>query len=146
MAHILNGDMVTMTLLQWVLNTFVVFFSKIIANIVANSVDENYAWIARFAVDILLQIVFGFLASFIAMWFSRYREFKADAGSAYYVWKEKMIAWLQALKDMQNSITKDDPTYSSMQISSKKTSGFMKLLSSHPDLDDRIKALEELKI
>ena len=146
MAHILNGDMVTMTLLQWVLNTFVVFFSKIIANIVANSVDENYAWIARFAVDILLQIVFGFLASFIAMWFSRYREFKADAGSAYYVWKEKMIAWLQALKDMQNSIAKDDPTYSSMQISSKKTSGFMKLLSSHPDLDDRIKALEDLKM
>ena len=146
MAHVLNGDMVTMTLLQWVLNTFVVFFSKIIANIVANSVDENYAWIARFAVDILLQIVFGFLASFIAMWFSRYREFKADAGSAYYVWKEKMIAWLQALKDMQNSITKDDPTYSSMQISSKKTSGFMKLLSSHPDLDDRIKALEDLKM
>ena len=146
MAHVLNGDMVTMTLLQWVLNTFVVFFSKIIANIVANSVDENYAWIARFAVDILLQIVFGVLASFIAMWFSRYREFKADAGSAYYVWKEKMIAWLQALKDMQNSITKDDPTYSSMQISSKKTSGFMKLLSSHPDLDDRIKALEDLKM
>ena len=146
MAHILNGDMVTMTLLQWVLNTFVVFFSKIIANIVANSVDENYAWIARFAVDILLQIVFGFLASVIAMWFSRYREFKADAGSAYYVWKEKMIAWLQALKDMQNSIAKDDPTYSSMQISSKKTSGFMKLLSSHPDLDDRIKALEDLKM
>ena len=146
MAHVLNGDMVTMTLLQWVLNTFVVFFSKIIANIVANSVDENYAWIARFAVDILLQIVFGFLASFIAMWFSRYREFKADAGSAYYVWKEKMIAWLQALKDMQNNIAKDDPTYSSMQISSKKTSGFMKLLSSHPDLDDRIKALEDLKM
>ena len=146
MAHVLNGDMVTMTLLQWVLNTFVVFFTKIIANIVANSVDENYAWIARFAVDILLQIVFGFLASFIAMWFSKYREFRADAGSAYYVWKEKMIAWLQALKDMQNNIAKDDPTYSSMQISSKKTSGFMKLLSSHPDLDDRIKALEDLKM
>ncbi|RAL57487.1 zinc metalloprotease HtpX [Candidatus Gracilibacteria bacterium GN02-872] len=146
MAHVLNGDMVTMTLLQGVLNTFVVFFSKIIANIVANSVDENYAGIARFAVDILLQIVFGFLASFIAMWFSRYREFKADAGSAYYVGKEKMIAGLQALKDMQNSIAKDDPTYSSMQISSKKTSGFMKLLSSHPDLDDRIKALEDLKM
>ena len=146
MAHVLNGDMVTMTILQWILDTFVMFFAKVIARIVSNFVDEQYATWVRIWLDIVLQIVFWILASFIAMWFSRYREFKADAGSAYYVWKEKMIAWLQALKDMQNSITKDDPTYSSMQISSKKTSGFMKLLSSHPDLDDRIKALEDLKM
>jgi heat shock protein HtpX len=85
MAHILNGDMVTMTLLQGIVNTFVIFAAKIVANIVSNFVDEQYAGIARFAVDFILQIVFCILASVITMNFSRYREFKADAGAAEYV-------------------------------------------------------------
>ena len=102
MAHVLNGDMVTMTILQWILDTFVMFFAKVIARIVSNFVDEQYATWVRIWLDIVLQIVFWILASFIAMWFSRYREYKADAGSAYYVGKEKMIAWLQALKLILN--------------------------------------------
>ena len=117
MAHVLNGDMVTMTILQWILDTFVMFFAKVIARIVSNFVDEQYATWVRIWLDIVLQIVFWILASFIAMWFSRYREYKADAGSAYYVGKEKMIAWLQALKDMQNKMHEADPKYASMQIS-----------------------------
>lgn len=147
MAHVLNGDMVTMTILQWILDTFVMFFAKVIARIVSNFVDEQYATWVRIRLDIFLQIVFWILASFIAMWFSRYREYKADAGSAYYVGKEKMIAWLQALKDMQNKMHEADPKYASMQISAPNSKWlFSRLLSSHPELDDRIKALEDLKI
>ena len=147
MAHVLNGDMVTMTILQWILDTFVMFFAKVIARIVSNFVDEQYATWVRIWLDIVLQIVFWILASFIAMWFSRYREYKADAGSAYYVGKEKMIAWLQALKDMQNKMHEADPKYASMQISAPNSKWlFSRLLSSHPELDDRIKALEDLKI
>lgn len=146
MAHILNWDMVTTALLQWVLNTFVLFFAKIISKLVSQFVDEEYAWLAQLLVDIFLQIVFGFLASFIAMWFSRTREFRADAGSASYVWKEKMIAWLKALQKMQDSMHESNKQYATMQISSRKATWLMKLLSSHPDLEDRIKALEELKI
>lgn len=147
MAHILNWDMVTMTLLQWVLNTFVLFISKIIANIVSSYVDEKLATMARIAVDLVLQVVLWFLATFIAMWFSRYREFKADAWSANYVWKEKMIAWLQALKNMQDMMHQEAwNKYATMQISTPKASWIMKLLSSHPDLEDRIQALHDLKI
>lgn len=147
MAHILNWDMVTMTLLQWVVNTFVIFAAKIIANVAENFVDEKIAGIVRFAVDILFQIILGFLASTITMKFSRYREFKADAGSANYVGKEKMIAWLQALKNMKQDMQPVQADwFSTMKISTGKASGVRALFSSHPPLDDRIKALEELVI
>ena len=147
MAHILNGDMITMTLLQWVLNTFVVFFARIVANIFDNATDGKFWNLGYFVVNILLQILFGVLASLVANKFSRYREYKADAGSAKFVWKDKMIAWLQALKDMQDRLhTSDWDKMATMQIATKKRSGFMTLFSTHPDLDDRIKALEDLRI
>ena len=146
MAHILNGDMVTMTLLQGVLNTFVIFFARVIANIF-NSYTDGKFWVwGYFAINILLQIIFWVLASLIAMKFSRHREFKADAGSARYVGKEKMIAWLQALKRMQTMVSSDDSNLAAMKISTKKRSWIMMLFSSHPDLDDRIKALEDMII
>jgi len=147
MAHILNWDMVTMTLLQWIVNTFVIFAAKVVAMIVSWFVREEMAWIVRFIVDIALQIIFWILASVITMKFSRYREFKADAWSARYLWKEKMIAWLKALKTMQDKVQDPiDDKYATMQISGKKKNWFMSLFSSHPDLDDRIKALEELVV
>lgn len=142
MAHILNGDMVTMTLLQGVVNTFVVFAAKIVANIVEQFVDESIAGTVRFIVDIALQFLFGFLASLVTMWFSRHREYKADAGSAKYVGTEKMVAGLEALKNMQKNIQWKDDRFSTMEISSKKASGFMELFSSHPPLEDRIRALQ----
>ncbi len=146
MAHILNGDMVTMTLLQWVLNTFVVFISHLLANLVQNFLDEKMSWIARLWIVIFFQFLLWILASLIAMKFSRYREFRADAGSAKYVWKEKMIAWLEALKRMQQIASEDKWAFATMQISTKKRGGIMKLFSSHPDLEDRIKALENLRV
>lgn len=151
MAHVLNGDMVTMTLLQWVLNTFVIFFARIIANIVDNFLagEEEQTWPSwvYYIVSFILEMIFGVFASLIAMKFSRYREFRADYWSAEYVGKRKMIAALKALQRMQNSYNEDDSKFASMKISSKnKKSGIMNLFSSHPDLQDRIDALQNASI
>lgn len=142
MAHILNWDMVTMTLLQWVLNTFVVFLSRILANIFDNVTDGKFWNLWYFLVNIILQIVLWILASLIAMAFSRHREFRADEGSATFVWKQKMIAWLRALQKMQSMASGDNVALATMKISTKKSSWIMMLFSSHPDLEDRIKNLE----
>ncbi len=152
MAHVLNGDMVTMALVQWVLNTFVVFFSRIIANIIDNFVQGEEestgpSWV-YYVSSIVLDIIFGIFASLVAMKFSRYREFRADYGSAQYVWKRKMIAALKALQTMQNRmLSNDDSKMATMKISTKsKKSGILSLFSSHPDLSDRITALENANI
>ena len=146
MAHILNWDMVTMTLLQWILNTFVIFLSRIVTNLIVNFLDENTWAITYFVINIVLQILFGILASLIAMKFSRYREFRADEWSAKFLWKEKMIAWLNALKNFQNLASKDEWNLATMKISTKKRWWIMSLLSSHPDLDDRIKNLKNFVV
>jgi len=146
MAHVLNGDMVTMTLLQWVLNTFVIFFARVVANLIAQFLEEELSWLAYYGIVILLEIIFWIFASIIVMAFSRHREFKADEGSAKFVWKEKMIAWLEALKKMQHLAWWDKSKLASMKISTKKKWWIMALFSSHPDLDDRIKRLQDLSI
>ncbi len=152
MAHILNGDMVTMALVQWVLNTFVVFFSRIIANIIDNFMQgeeesSGPSWV-YYVSSIVLDIIFGIFASLVAMKFSRYREFRADYGSAQFVWKRKMIAALKALQSMQNRmLSTDDSKMATMKISTKnKKSWILSLFSSHPDLSDRITALENANI
>jgi heat shock protein HtpX len=146
MAHVLNGDMVTMALLQWILNTFVIFISRSIANIISNFLDEELSWIAHLVVVIVLEILFWLLASIILMAFSRHREFRADHWAAVFVWKEKMIAWLQALKNMQKMSHEDKTSFAAMKISSHKRWGLMSLFASHPSLDDRIRALENANI
>ena len=146
MAHILNWDMVTMALLQWVLNTFVIFISRSIANIISNFLDEELSWIAHLAVVIVLEILFWLLASLVLMKFSRHREFRADYGAAEFVWKEKMIAWLQALKNMQKFTKEDKTSFAAMKISSHKRGWLMSLFASHPSLDDRITALQNANI
>ena len=146
MAHILNWDMVTMTLIQWVLNTFVIAIARIITNLISSSLDENLSGLAYFAINIALQILFWILASMILMKFSRYREFRADEGSARFVWKDKMIAWLEALKNTKSFLQKDERSLAAMKINNKGKKWFLSLFSSHPDLDDRINALKELNI
>lgn len=140
-SHIANGDMVTMTLMQGVVNTFVIFLSRFIANIVSsnNSDEEGEGsnMMVYFAVSIALELVFGFLASFITMWYSRHREFHADAGAARLVGKEKMIAALERLKMSQES--KLDGTMMAFGINGKQS--LTELLMSHPPLDKRIAAL-----
>lgn len=146
MAHILNGDMVTMTLLQWVMNTFVIFFARIIAQIIDSRTDwKLWPWWYT-ATYIVLQILLWILASTVIMAFSRWREFHADAGSARYVGKDKMIASLEALKKMQELAPKNNTKMATMQINTQSSSGLKKLFMSHPPLQARIDALHNLKI
>lgn len=141
-AHVANGDMVTMALLQGVLNTFVIFFAKIVAYIVDRVVlknEEEGHSIAFILTDIVAQILFGILASIIAMKFSRYREFHADNGGAYLAGKENMIAALRRLQSMTPGHLPDE--MAAFGISAKKSS-FGDLFKSHPDIEDRIAKLE----
>lgn len=142
-AHIANGDMVTMTLLQGVLNTFVIFLSRMIATAVATSRNDNGSEERSsgtyFLVSMVLEIVFGVLATIIAMWFSRYREFRADAGSANLVGKEKMIAALQRLQSIHEP-QELQGSLNAFMINGKRKELFM----SHPPLEKRIEALRNL--
>ena len=141
MAHVGNGDMVTLTLIQGVVNTFVVFFARIIAGIVAQTRNgnesENHNGI-YFVVNFVLQLLFGFLASIIVMWFSRQREYRADAGAAKLVGAPKMIAALQRLKGQGNDVPQN---MTAMGIASDNKDS---LLSTHPSLDNRIARLQML--
>ncbi len=143
-AHIANGDMVTMTLLQGVLNTFVIFLARIISTMAASSRDENgnssTNTLVFWVVDIVLQMVFGVLATMIAMWFSRQREFRADAGSAQLVGKEKMIAALQRLQRVHEPQEMEGSLAAFMINGSRGKELFM----SHPPLEKRIEALRNL--
>ena len=142
-SHIANGDMVTMSLLQGVLNTFVIFLSRLIANVVASSRNDNGEETQSsgiyFLVSMVLEILFGVLASIIAMWFSRYREFRADAGSAHLVGKQKMIAALQRLQPLHEP-QEMSGALSAFMINGKRSELFM----SHPPLEKRIEALRNL--
>ncbi|MBE2894241.1 protease HtpX [Spirabiliibacterium falconis] len=142
-SHIANGDMVTMTLLQGVLNTFVIFVSRMIAKVVASNRDGETSSGMYFMVAMVLEIVFGFLASIIAMWFSRYREFHADAGSAQLVGKQKMIAALRRLQSLHEP-EQLEGELAAFAINGKRTGSLAALFMSHPPLEKRIQALEKL--
>ncbi|MCK0471832.1 protease HtpX [Halalkalibacter sp. APA_J-10(15)] len=144
-AHVVNGDMVTMTLLQGVINTFVVFFSRIAAILVSRLVRSELQWIVRFAAIIIFQILFSILGSLVVNAYSRYREYHADQGGADLAGRDKMA---HALRSLQQHIERanvndhtDDSAVQTMKISGK--GNVMKLFSSHPDLNDRIARLEQ---
>jgi heat shock protein HtpX len=145
-SHISNGDMVTMTLLQGVVNTFVIFVSRILAQLAAGFLSSNRDDdessngnpLIYFAVSMVLELLFGLLASIITLWFSRYREYHADAGSARLVGREKMIAALQRLKTSHEP--QEESSMLAFCINGKSTS-FSELFMSHPTLDKRIEAL-----
>ena len=149
-SHVANGDMVTMTLLQGVLNTFVYFFSYIESMAVSaalsgrSSDDEDSGSsvgnpFVFYMVNSLFQIVFGILANLILMWFSRWREYRADAGSAKLEGKNCMIEALEALKRATSVQTKQEGQFSAFCING--ASGLSELFMSHPTLDKRIAAL-----
>ncbi|EGZ48191.1 protease HtpX [Neisseria wadsworthii] len=138
MAHVGNGDMVTLTLIQGVVNTFVIFLSRIISNIVATNDRGETSGGIYFIVSMVLQILFGFLASIIVMWFSRQREYRADAGAAKLVGTPKMIAALQRLKGNPSDLPQN---MTAMGIASEARDS---LLSTHPSLDNRIARLQNM--
>jgi heat shock protein HtpX len=147
-SHIANGDMVTMALVQGVINAFVMFFAHIAVMLIDNFVrgdddeGQGLGFFARFALISLFQVIFGFLGMFVVAFFSRYREYRADSGAATLAGRDKMIGALKRLQvQYENGVfDKDTKEMNSMKITSKN--GIMELLSTHPKLSDRIKALE----
>ncbi|MDO5352549.1 MAG: protease HtpX [Succinatimonas sp.] len=150
-SHIQNGDMVTMTLLQGVLNTFVYFFSYIVSQFVVQAMnnrdDEEGGSSGNFMmfylINSIMQIIFGIGATLILMWFSRYREYRADAGSAMLSGRSTMIHALQAL---QRGVQPQSSQRASMQALCINSADLASLFSSHPPLEKRIAALQNLNM
>lgn len=142
-SHVANGDMVTLTLVQGVMNTFVIFLARLIAGVIDNATRSNnnqgggLGGIAYYAVVFILEMVLGVLASIVVAWFSRKREFRADIGGANLAGTTAMIGALEKLKRSQDSQLEG----SMMAFGINNKSKFISLFASHPPLDDRIKAL-----
>jgi len=146
-SHVANGDMVTLALIQGVVNTFVVFFAKLfgilVDRVLLKNDGRNGPGIGAFVAEIAAQIVLGILASTIVMWFSRQREFRADAGGANLAGRQKMIAALERLKLNHEQAAALPKNMSAMAISSG--GGFSRLFMSHPPLEERIEALRNAR-
>lgn len=146
-SHVANGDMVTLTLIQGVVNTFVIYMSRLLASVVTNFMRSNddeessSGGLAYFAISMVFEVVFGILASMIVMWFSRQREFRADAGSAKLVGKEKMIAALERLSRGHESQLEG----SMMAFGINGKSSMSEFFMSHPPIEKRIQALREMR-
>ena len=142
-SHIKNGDMVTLTLIQGVVNAFSIFFSRIIANIIRQMVDERISHLVFFVATIVFDIVFAILGSMVVAWFSRAREFRADAGAADLSSRGNMIAALQRLQSNQALVDDRQPQLAAFKISGGKLSGLNRLRATHPPLEARIAALQQ---
>lgn len=148
-THVANGDMVTLTLLQGVLNTFVIALSRVVATIVGNAMardrdgSRGMSELAYFMTSMLAQILFGILASMIVFAFSRWREFRADAGGAKLAGRNKMIAALQRLQALQQQPADLPKQFQAFGISDQR--GVARLFMSHPPLEERIEALRQFQ-
>ena len=143
-SHIANGDMVTLTLIQGVVNTFVLFFSRVIGYTVDKVVFKTRQGTgpAFFITMIISELLLGVLASIVVMWFSRQREYRADFGGGQLAGKEKMIAALQRLKT-QYETSALPKSIAALGISGEQGIGLKELFSTHPSLDDRIARLQQ---
>jgi heat shock protein HtpX len=140
-SHVANGDMITLALIQGVVNTFVIVLSRVVGHFVDRAVfkTERGHGPAFYITSIIAQLVFGILASVIVMWFSRQREFRADAGSADLAGREKMIAALQRLQKTTTHPLPDQ--MAAFGISGNRGRGLRRLFMTHPPLEERIAAL-----
>jgi heat shock protein HtpX len=141
-SHIANGDMVTMTLIQGVVNAFVLFFSRVIASLLRRS-DDRSGYAFEMITTIVLQLVLGLLGSIVVAWFSRAREFRADAGSAALAGRHKMIAALERLQQRAEVVDNRAPSLATLKINGGR--GVLALLATHPPLEARIAALREAR-
>ncbi len=148
-THIANGDMVTMTLVQGIVNAFVMFLARILASIVSgmgrsrnNGSSGSYFSYMMFV--FLFEMIFMVLGSTVVCWFSRFREFRADRGGADLAGKDKMVAALESLQKMQQIQDPhvDKQSFAAFKISTKKKSGLMMLFATHPPLEERIARLK----
>jgi heat shock protein HtpX len=147
-THISNGDMVTMVLIQGVVNAFAMFLSRILSYVISLAIqrgDDDSPFLIRMILTIVFDIVFSILGTLVVAFFSRVREYKADYGSAKIAGKDRMIAALQALqRNMDAPVDNHAPSMASLKISGKQ--GFLHLFSTHPALEDRISALQKARI
>jgi len=142
MAHVKNGDMVTMTLIQGIINAFIIFGARVAAYAVMKTIAKDNEAVGGFAywgISILFEIFFGIIASTIVMAFSRWREFGADYGGAQLSSKKKMIAALKFLQS-HHQVSNENKSFATMKMNGN--SAFMKLFSSHPPLEKRIQTLQ----
>ncbi len=145
-SHVANGDMVTLTLIQGVMNTFVFFLARIIGGIVDKVIlkNERGNGIGYFVTVIAAQIVLGFLAGMVVAWFSRQREYRADAGGAHLAGTNSMIGALEALKRVHTPTALPEQM-KAFGINDAAPTGLQRLLMSHPPLDERIAALNSAR-
>lgn len=139
-AHIANGDMVTMALIQGVVNAFVMFIARVVAAALRGQRDERDSYGSNYMVVYILQFVFGILGSMVTAWFSRQREFRADYGGAQLAGKERMVGALKRLAANHELVDTSQPALAAFKING--ADGFMALFSTHPPLAQRIAALE----
>jgi heat shock protein HtpX len=143
-THVANGDMVTLALIQGVVNTFVIFLARVIGYLVDRVVlknDRDSLGIGYWVTSIAAELVLGILASIIVMWFSRRREFRADAGGAQLAGRDRMVSALQRLKALYEPSTLPQAV-EAFGISGKQSGGLARLFMSHPPLEERIAALQ----
>lgn len=154
-AHIANGDMVTLTLIQGIVNAFVMFLARVLAFAISQAMRNdreersNTSPFMQHMMVIVFEIFFSILGSMVVAWFSRYREFRADAGGARVAGRDKMISALRALQRVYESPAVADvpdapDAIRAFQISSRKGGGILRFFSTHPPLEDRINALETM--
>lgn len=142
-AHIANGDMVTMTLLQGVVNAFVMFFARLAAFALSQSVEENKRHLIHMFATIVFEILLSFLGMMVVAYFSRQREFRADAGGAKLAGKQNMISSLQALQSLYFPASREQgAALETLKISGPKPRGLLALLATHPPLEERIARLQ----
>ena len=141
-SHISNGDMVTLTLVQGVVNSFALFLSRIVSYAITSSMKEEQAFFIRYLITIALDILFSSLGFLVVAAFSRWREFRADAGGARLAGKTNMISALTSLSRSIDMVSKERTSLSSLKISGKR--GTM-LFSTHPPIEDRIKRLQAMQ-
>jgi heat shock protein HtpX len=149
-THVANGDMVTMTLIQGVINSFVLFLSRVLAFVISQALrsrDDRGSGALQFLLVMVFQVVLSILGLIVVSWFSRWREFRADAGGARLAGRPNMISALRALQQLHEpevaaAEARHHPAFQSLKISGPR-SGFLLLFASHPPLEERIARLEQ---
>lgn len=150
-AHIVNGDMVTMTMLQGLVNAFTIFLSRVLAHVVAGFIsrDRDASPLLRFVLIQVFDVVLTLFGAMVVAWFSRHREFRADEGGAKFSTKDKMVSALEFLRqnyEQNQALNQEGPKAAlNMKISGARLKGLTYLFSSHPSLSSRIQRLEQAR-
>lgn len=145
-THIANGDMVTMTLIQGVINTMVLIFARLLANLIAGQSEERSRPVVQMLIFYALQMVLSLLGSIVVCYFSRAREFRADAGGARLAGRERMIKGLTTLRGVVEGVDDSHPSLATLKINGHSTSLLATLFATHPPLEERIERLQNLPL